>query len=318
MHDPAVAARTALTEGMAPPAEAELEITTRQLTQLQLTWIRFRRHTPAMIGAVILLVMLTLAVCAPIITPESPYNIFSYDVANQNLSPCLTPAWYFALGTDTDGHTMVAQIAWGARVSLLVGFLSAFGATLIGVLVGAVAGYFSGWVDTVMMRVTDTVLTLPFLPLLILAADLWGQGHLWLIIGIFIIFAWPGVARLARASYLSLRTQEFTEAARAVGVSDGRIIFRHLLPNALRPVIVATTLNVANFIVVEAAIDFLGAGIKYPDASWGNILANAQSAFGTGNWWWPLFPGVFLVLTVLSINFMGDGLGDALDVRAKV
>jgi peptide/nickel transport system permease protein len=222
-----------------------------------------------MIGAVILLFMLALAVCAPIITPESPYNIFSYDVANQNLSPRLTPAWYFALGTDTDGHPMVAQIAWGARVSLLVGFLSAFGATLIGVLVGAVAGYFSGWVDTVMMRVTDTVLTLPFLPLLILATDLWGQGH-------------------------------------------------HLLPNALRPVIVATTLNVTNFIVVEAAIDFLGAGIKYPDASWGNILANAQSAFGTGNWWWPLFPGVFLVLTVLSINFMGDGLGDALDVRAKV
>ena len=126
------------------------------------------------------------------------------------------------------------------------------------------------------------------------------------------------MARLARASYLSLRVQEFAEAARAVGVSDRRIIFRHLLPNALRPVIVATTLNVASFIVVEAAIDFLGAGVKYPDASWGNILANAQSAFGSGNWWWPTFPGVFLVLTVLAVNFLGDGLGDALDVRSKV
>ncbi|MCA1599689.1 MAG: ABC transporter permease, partial [Chloroflexi bacterium] len=141
---------------------------------------------------------------------------------------------------------------------------------------------------------------------------------LWIIIGIFVIFSWPGVARLTRASFLSLREQEFTEAARSVGVSNSRIIFRHLLPNALRPIIVATTLAVASFIVVEAAIDYLGAGIAYPDASWGNILANAENAFGTGNWWWPTFPGVFIVLTVLSINFLGDGLGDALDVRSKV
>jgi peptide/nickel transport system permease protein len=168
------------------------------------------------------------------------------------------------------------------------------------------------------MRVTDVFLTLPFLPLLILAADIWGQGHVALIIAIFVIFSWPGVARLTRASYLSLRTQEFTEAARAVGVSDTRILFRPLLPNALRPVIVATTLAIAAFIVTEAAIDFLGAGVAYPDASWGNILANAQNSFGTGNWWWPTFPGVALVLTVLSVNFLGDGLGDALDVRANV
>jgi ABC-type dipeptide/oligopeptide/nickel transport system permease subunit len=117
---------------------------------------------------------------------------------------------------------------------------------------------------------------------------------------------------------LSLRTQEFAEAARAVGVSNTRIIFRHLLPNALRPVIVATTLNVASFIVVEAAIDFLGAGLKYPDASWGNILASAQTGFSNGNWWWATFPGIALILTVLAVNFIGDGLGDALDVRSKV
>jgi peptide/nickel transport system permease protein len=168
------------------------------------------------------------------------------------------------------------------------------------------------------MRVTDVFLTLPFLPMLLLAANLFGQGHLWVIIGIFVVFTWPGLARLARSSYLSLRTQEFAEAARAVGVSNTRIIFRHLLPNALRPVIVATTLNVASFIVVEAAIDFLGAGLKYPDASWGNILANAQTGFSNGNWWWATFPGIALILTVLAVNFIGDGLGDALDVRARV
>src|SRR5579883_146457 len=297
---------------------AEPEMMTKQLSQLQLVWIRFRRHKPAMAGAIILLLMILMAIFAPLITPENPYDIFSFDVTNQNLAPSFSPHWWFMLGTDDNGHTMVSQIAWGARISLTVGILSAAGASLVGVVVGAIAGYFGGWVDTIMMRVTDVFLTLPFLPLLLLAADIWGQGHLFIIIIIFIAFGWSGVARLARASYLSLRAQEFTEAARSVGVSDGRIIFRHILPNALRPVIVATTLNIAAFIVTEAAIDFLGAGIKYPDASWGNILANTQVSFGTGNWWWPTFPGVALVLTVLAVNFLGDGLGDALDVRSKV
>ena len=319
MQDPVTLEnRAVLTPAAVAAAEAEPEIKTKQLTQLQLAWIRYRRHKPAMIGTVVILLMILMAIFAPLITPESPYNLFSYDVTNADLSPRLSPHWWFILGTDTDGHTLVSQIAWGARISLIVGFLSAAGSSLIGVLVGAFAGYYGGWIDTIMMRLTDIFLTLPFLPVLLLVADLFGQGHVWLIIVIFIFFSWPGVARLARASYLSLRQQEFTEAARAVGVSDRRIIFRHILPNALRPVIVATSLAIAGFIVVEAAIDFLGAGIAYPDASWGNILTQAQSSFGNGNWWWPTFPGVFLVLTVLSVNFMGDGLGDALDVRSKV
>src|SRR2546423_1714661 len=301
-------------------AQGEPEITTRQLTQLQLTWLRFRRHKPAMAGVAVIVFMIVLALLAavPQVMPESPYNMFSYDIMAQNLSPRLSPHWYFMLGTDDNGHTMVSQIMWGARISLAIGFISAFLTALIGVVVGAIAGYFGGWIDTVMMRVTDVFLTLPFLPMLLLAANLFGQGHLWVIIGIFAVFTWPGLARLARSSYLSLRTQEFAEAARAVGVSNTRIIFRHLLPNALRPVIVATTLNVASFIVVEAAIDFLGAGVKYPDASWGNILANAQTGFSNGNWWWATFPGIALILTVLAVNFIGDGLGDALDVRSKV
>lgn len=318
MQDPIVLERNeaALTATAAPAAEPE--IATKSLTQMQLIWLRFRRHKPAMLGLVILTLLILMAVFAPWLTPESPYNQFSYDVTNQNLSPRLSPAWYFALGTDDNGHTMLSQIVWGARISLGIAFISAFFSTIIGVVVGAVSGYFGGWVDTVMMRVTDVFLTLPFLPLLLLTADLFGQGHVNIIIAIFVIFSWPGIARLARASFLSLREQEFTEAARSVGVSNTRIIFRHLLPNALRPIIVATTLSVAGFAVVEAAIDYLGAGIAYPDASWGNILSNAQSAFGSGNWWWPTFPGVFLVLTVLSINFLGDGFGDALDVRSKV
>jgi ABC-type dipeptide/oligopeptide/nickel transport system permease subunit len=322
MQDPLIVeGRAAVGTTAAPPAEAEPELTTKQLTQLQLTWVRFRRHKPALAGVVILLFMIALAALAgvPQVMPESPYNLFSYDpINNQNLPPSLHPHWYFLLGTDDNGHTMVSQIMWGARISLAVGFIGSLLTSLVGVLVGSIAGYFGDWTDTIMMRVTDIFLTLPFLPMLILAADIFGQGHLFVIIGIFVFFTWPSVARLARASYLSLRTQEFAEAARAVGVSNMRIIFRHLLPNALRPLIVATTLNVASFIVVEAAIDFLGAGIRPPDASWGNILANAQTGFSNGNWWWGTFPGVFLVLTVLAVNFLGDGLGDALDVRSRV
>ncbi len=317
MQNPTTIDNQAVMPPAATSSEPEQEIATRQLTQTQLTWIRFRRHKPAMIGAVLIVFFILLAVFAPLVTPESPYNPLSFDATNADLSPRFSP-WYFALGTDTNGHSMLSQIAWGARISLMVGFIGAFGSSLIGVIVGAVSGYYSGWVDTLMMRVTDVFLTLPFLPMLIVAADIFGAGHLWIIIGIFIGFFWPIIARLTRASFLSLREQEFTEAARSVGVNDSRIIFRHLLPNALRPILVATTLNIATFIVVEAAIDYLGAGVVYPDASWGNILANAENAFGSGNWWWPVFPGVALVLTVLSVNFLGDGLGDALDVRSKV
>ena len=320
MQDPALLEGSVARAAGAAPAQGEPEITTKQLTQLQLAWLRFRRHKPAMAGVAVIVFMIVIALLAavPQVMPESPYNMFSYDITAQNLSPRLSPHWYFMLGTDDNGHTMVSQIMWGARISLAIGFISAFLTALIGVVVGAIAGYFGGWVDTVMMRVTDVFLTLPFLPMLLLAANLFGQGHLWVIIGIFAVFTWPGLARLARSSYLSLRTQEFAEAARAVGVSNTRIIFRHLLPNALRPVIVATTLNVASFIVVEAAIDFLGAGLKYPDASWGNILANAQTGFSNGNWWWATFPGIALILTVLAVNFIGDGLGDALDVRSNL
>ncbi len=318
MQDPVAIEREVLTTVAPATSEPEPEIAARQLSQAQLTWIRFRRHKPAMIGSVIVIVMILLAVFAPYITGENPYNPATYDATNQDLSPRLAPHWWFILGTDTYGHTMLSQILWGARISLMVGFLASFGATIIGVVVGAISGYYGRWVDTVMMRVTDVFLTLPFLPLLILAADIWGQGHVGLIIIVFIIFSWPIVARLTRSSYLRLREQEFTEAARSVGVSDMRIVFRHLLPNALRPVLVQTTLNIASFIVVEAAIDFLGAGVKYPDTSWGNILADAENSFSGGNWWWATFPGIFLVLTVLSVNFVGDGLGDALDVRSKV
>lgn len=322
MHDPRTLEEgSALTAPLPVTSEPEPEIAARQLTQTQLTWIRFRRHKPAMIGSVMILLMVALALFAPVITPENPYNQLSWDATNINLTPRLHPAWFYVMGTDLYGHTIFSQIAWGARVSLTVGFVGSFGATVIGVIIGAVAGYFGGWVDTIVMRITDVFLTLPFLPLLIVSNYLFGSGsgtqRVTIVITIFIVFFWPVIARLTRASFLSLREREFAEAARSVGVGAGRIIFRHLLPNALRPILVATTLNIAAFITTEAAIDYLGTGIQYPDASWGNILTDAQNDLFSGNWWWAAFPGIFLVLTVLSVNFIGDGLGDALDVRSK-
>jgi ABC-type dipeptide/oligopeptide/nickel transport system permease subunit len=295
---------------------ADEEIRTRQLSQLQLVWLRFRRHKLAVLGATILLLWIVVAIVGPFLMAENPYDSLTYSAVNQNLPPTLAN-WNWILGTDTDGHSILSQIVWGARVSLAVGIFSSLGTTLIGFVVGAIAGYFGHLTDTAMMRVTDVFLTLPFFPVLLIVTAFVGQGSVLLIVVIFSFFGWPGVARLVRSSYLSLRNQEFVEAARAVGVPDRRVIFKHMLPSALRPVIVATTLNVSAFIVAEAAIDFLGVGISYPTPSWGNILAGSQDAMGSGNWWWPVFPGVAIVITVLAVNFMGDGLGDALDVRGK-
>jgi peptide/nickel transport system permease protein len=167
------------------------------------------------------------------------------------------------------------------------------------------------------MRITDVFLTIPVLPLLITLSYYLSKGSWVIIVLIFSLTGWTGVARLIRGYYLTFRQQEFTHAAQAIGVSDTRIIFRHILPNALSPVIVSATLLVAAYISSEAAIDFLGVGIRPPTVSWGLSLANSEDYFGAGNWWWAFFPGLFILITVLSINFLGDGLRDALDVRSR-
>ncbi len=187
-----------------------------------------------------------------------------------------------------------------------------------GLIVGGIAGYYGGWVDSLLMRIVDVFLTLPALSFLLVCAGVFGGGHTTptLVIIVFTILGWAYIARLVRGSFLSLRAMEFTEAARAVGVSDARIIFRHIMPNALRPVLVALTLGIAGNMSFEAAIDFLGFGLQFPTTSWGTILSFAeQEQFKV--WWVTVFPGLFLTLTIVAINFIGDGLRDALDVRSK-
>jgi peptide/nickel transport system permease protein len=303
--------------------QAELEgIQSEQLTQLQLTWMRFRRHRLAMIGAGILLFMALMAITAPIFAPENIYDPMSADIFNApDKAPTLHDGLRYIFGADFNGHSISAQIMYGARYSLLIGFTSAIISSFFGVIVGAISGFFGGWVDSVLMRVVDVFLALPFLPVLLVAAAILGGGHtsVLLVILILAFFGWAFIARLLRASFLTLRTSEYTEAARSVGVSNARIMFRHMLPNAIRPILVATTLLVAGNIITEAAIDFLGIGLQYPDTSWGSVLSFAESdpAGIRGAWWVTVFPGLFLVATVVAVNFLGDGLSDALDVRAK-
>jgi peptide/nickel transport system permease protein len=189
---------------------------------------------------------------------------------------------------------------------------------VLGAIVGGVSGYFGGWVDTILMRIVDVLLSLPLLFVVIVFAKVFGYGDWKVILVVFAILGWPSIARLVRSLFLTLRTEVFVDAARAVGVSDLRIIFRHILPNAMSPIIVVTTLSIAGFIVEEAFISYIGFGVNsLYNPTWGNILSNAQDDIIVGNWWWPLFPGLAIVLTVLGINFMGDGLRDALDPRSR-
>lgn len=302
------------------PFSSDLEtVATRQLTQLQLTWIRLRRHRLGMMGIGIILFMLLMAIFAPWIAPENIYNPYSNDIFGAaDKAPTLAGGLRYLFGADNLGHSISSLIIWGARYTLLISFTSTITATTVGLIIGGIAGYYGGWVDNLIMRIVDVFLTLPFLPILLVSAAVFGHGNttVLLVIIVFTVLGWAYIARLVRGSFLSLRAMEFTEAARAVGVSNSRIIFRHIMPNALRPVLVAMTLGIANLISLEAAIDFLGYGLQYPDTSWGTILAFAQQEqFRV--WWVTVFPGIFLTLTIVAINFIGDGLSDALDVRSK-
>jgi peptide/nickel transport system permease protein len=308
--------------GLSPAARdlfQDTEVPVVQLGQYALVWRRFKRHRLALIGAVTLGLLALMGIFAPLISPESffgQWNFIAGPVHPRWTWPW-SPDWRYIMGADVQGHSLLMWITYGARVSLAVGLLSSLLTMAIAIVIGATAGYYGGWVDAVMMRISDVFLTLPFLPLLILLADYAAGGNWITIVLLFGVLSWPGAARLVRSYYLSFRSQDFTEAARALGVSDTRIIYRHILPNALSPLIVAATLNVAGFIIAEAAIDFLGVGIRQPAVSWGFALASAQNYIVQGIWWWTFFPGLFLLITVMSFNFLGDGLRDALDVRSR-
>jgi peptide/nickel transport system permease protein len=293
-----------------PPVAAE-EFSERR----HLVWRRFRRHRIALVGAVVLTLLVLSAVFGHVIYPVDPTAIDNVNWQGNPLAPGIAG---HPLGTDENGRDLLARLISGAQVSLTVAVFAVLMEISIGTVLGAVAGFYRGWVDFAIMRFTDVILSIPLLPLLLVLTAIvsatsnkaaLGFGVIVVIIG---GLSWPTVARLVRASFLSLREREFAEAARALGAGDARIIVRHLLPNAIAPIIVQSTLEVANVIVLESTLSFLGFGIQPPQASWGNMLANAQ-AYITVAPWVAVIPGLCILVTVLAINYLGDGLRDAID-----
>ncbi|HXF34536.1 MAG TPA: ABC transporter permease [Candidatus Acidoferrales bacterium] len=281
------------------------------------TWKRFRKHRLALAGAVILILMIFIALFASLISPADPNAI---DQANWSGYPLAPGVAGHLLGTDENGRDLLARLIFGARISLTIAIFAVLMEILIGTALGAISGYYGGAADFAIMRLTDVVLSIPLLPLLLVLTAIVAasSNKAALNFGVIVLLigglSWPPVARLVRASFLSLREREFAEAARALGNADVRIIFRHLLPNAVAPIIVAATLDVANVIILESTLSFLGFGIQPPTASWGNMLANAEANMAIAPWA-AVFPGLCILVTVLAINYLGDGLRDALDPK---
>ena len=275
-------------------------------------WRRFRKHPGAIAGSIIFVILLLLVVLAPL----SPYDPEVSNMAVRNQPP----SWQHPMGTDALGRDLLTRVLYGGRISLLVGLLVIGISISIGVPVGALAGYYGGKLDTVLMRITDTFLTLPTLLVLILLSAILREVDFPLIernsvltIGLVIgILSWMIFARLVRASFLTIRELDFVAATRALGGSDARIILRHILPNSIGPIIVEATLEMGYAIIEESGLSFLGFGIQPPTPSWGNLLSNAQENF-TKYPWLAIFPGVMIFLAIISVNYIGDGLRDAVD-----
>jgi len=307
-----------------PPAgpSPDYEVALVSLNQWQLAWRRFRKHHLAIVGAGIFLGMVAIGVLGPILSPYDP--TFVPPVESQFCPGSTTALAFSGCPPFTPGHPLgttgslrldvLTLVVNGARVSLLIGIGASVFSAILGTIVGGVAGYFGGWLDNILMRIVDVMLSIPILFVIIVCAQVFGNGDWRVILIVFAIFGWQGIARLVRSLFLTLRTEVFVDAARAVGVGDLRIIFKHILPNAVSPIIVATTLSIAGVIIGEAFVSFIGYGVT---PTWGNELNQAQDFIAQGNWWWPLFPGLCIVFTVLGINFMGDGLRDALDPRSR-
>lgn len=308
---------------------------TQPLSPEQLAWRRFRRHRMAMVGAAALgLLVLYITFggffmrghCAPLKKDLSGEAWANCNDTSQKLTP---PSAAHPFGTDVIGRDILARTIYGGQISLLIGISAAIIEIIVGTLIGAVAAYYGGWVDNLLMRFTEAMLNIPTLFLLIVTAKFFGgklpsvdffgrelTGSVLVIILIIGATSWMYLARIVRANVLSLREMDYVSAARALGVSNPRIIFTHLLPNTLAPIIVAATLGVANAILSEAYVSFFGLGVQPPTASWGNMLDSAYQYIEQAPWLW-FFPGTLILLTVLSVNYVGDGLRDAFDPRSS-
>jgi peptide/nickel transport system permease protein len=272
----------------------------------QVLWRRFRRNRFAMAGGAVVVLLFLLSFLAAWITPYDPDSLDLFQV----LTPPSLQHWF---GTDDLGRDVFTRMLFGARISLKVGFVSVGIAVLVGTVIGLVSGYYGGWIDSLLMRFVDIMLCFPTFFLILAVIALVGQS-IWYIMAVIGLTGWMGVARLVRAELLSLRERDFVLAARALGASDFRIIFRHILPNAMSPVLISATLGVAGAILTESALSFLGIGVPPPTPSWGNILTAGKDYIEFA-WWLTLFPGLAIMVTVLAYYLVGEGIRDALDPR---
>jgi len=291
------------------------EVAVKQFNFRELTVRRFKRHPTAKWALLALGIIFVACYGSPIwhfLIPGWFQGLGDFTLADREQAPSLKHLF----GTDQFlGLDIFSQVLYGGRLSLYIGLGSMVIATAIGVSLGSIAGYFGRWLDAVLMRVTDVFLTVPVLLTIPLASKVFGHADPTTLMVIFGLLSWQSIARIVRSTFLSLREMQFAEAARALGVGPMRIIFRHLLPNSVGPIVVAFTLGIANNIVLEAFVSFLGFGLAPPIYSWGSIISNAQGDLINGNWWWITFPGLMITTTVLCINFIGDGFRDALDPK---
>ncbi|MBO9521466.1 MAG: ABC transporter permease [Nocardioidaceae bacterium] len=270
---------------------------------------RFRRHRPAVVGTVVLVVLVVACFGANLVAPAAR------GAQDLTLGPTL-PSWHHWLGTDELGRDYLSELLYAGQISLAIGFFVSLVATLVGTAVGAVAGYLGGAVGEVVMRVTDLFLIVPAVAILALALEGLGSSPLTIVL-VLSALSWTYIARVVRAQVLSLREKEFVEAAKVIGASTPRILVRHLLPNLAGLIAVNISLATATAIIVESTLSFLGFGVQPPRTSWGNMLSQASGLVGTPQVYLLYFPGLFILLTVLCINFIGDGLRDALDPQGK-
>lgn len=271
-----------------------------------LIWKRFSKNRLAVAGGTIVALLFFVAVFAPLISPYNPDDIDRKHIL-------VSPDIHHPFGTDDLGRDVLSRMIWGSRISLAVGFVAVGIATVIGIFFGALAGYYSGWAERIIMRFIDIMLTIPTF-FLILAVIAFIEPSIWNIMIVIGLTSWMGVARLVRAEFLSIKEREYVLAAKALGASDFRIIFRHIMINSMAPVLVSAVLGIAGAVLVESALSFLGIGVQPPTPSWGNILTLGKDNIEIA-WWLSVFPGLAILITVLGYNLLGEGIRDSIDPR---
>lgn len=291
------------------PGEAEAR--EKGISPFRMAFRRFLKNKAAVVSIFVLAIIILLCLCAPLLTDYDPIE---YDLLKIDQKPSSE----HILGTDNSGRDVFSRLLYGGRISIIIGFSAMFFTLVIGVTLGAIAGYYGGKVDNIIMRITDIFMILPFLVLVLVIVAILEKVTIQIFVTIIALTSWPSLTRIVRGSFLSLREREFVLGARAIGASDFRIIFRHFIPNAIGPIVVNATLMVATYIVIESGLSFIGFGIPQPTPTWGNMLSSALSVrvlqYHPEQW---VPPGLMILLTVLCINFIGDGLRDAFDPKSN-